>query len=258
MNSAFLNLVNQLVKVDIIGKYKRSFIGVLWLILLPILNMLLWALLHDVGVINPGVSAIPYAAYVLLSTSIWTFFMQNFRLASTLHSTYGKAMVMVNFPPGAVIYSYIIIQYVMMITPFLLMLVLMNYFELELSWKLIFFLPSLLPLQLMGMILGLFNSIFKIIALDLSKIMEFMMQILMFLTPIVYTPDIKEGTLSGIINYNPLTYLVGFSRDLLFDKPSSYTEMYMIISIVVVLFFVIFLYYFIKATPTILERLVNN
>lgn len=258
MDSAFLNLVNQLVKVDVVGKYKRSFIGVLWLILLPILNTLLWALLHDVGVINPGVSAIPYAAYVLLSTSIWTFFMQNFRLASTLHSTYGKAMVMVNFPPRAVIYSYMIIQYVMMITPFILMLVLMKYFDLELSWKLLFFLPSLFPLQLLGMMLGLFNSIFKIIALDLSKIMEFMMQILMFLTPIVYTPDIQKGTLSGIVNYNPLTYLVGFSRDVLFITESSYTQMYIIISVVVMVIFFIFLHYFIKSTPIILERLVNN
>jgi lipopolysaccharide transport system permease protein len=37
----------------------------------------------------------------------------------------------------------------------------------------------------------------------------------MYLTPIVYAPKVEVSFLANIISLKPLTYLVGFSRDLL-------------------------------------------
>jgi len=63
-------LIIQLVRIDILSGYKKSYVGILWMVIYPILSVIIWVILNGAGIIQPGESSIPYPAYVLLSTSI--------------------------------------------------------------------------------------------------------------------------------------------------------------------------------------------
>ena len=47
-------LVWQLVRTTLIGSYKKSFIGMAWMFILPILAVAVWVVLHGAGIVDPG------------------------------------------------------------------------------------------------------------------------------------------------------------------------------------------------------------
>ncbi|HPV43831.1 MAG TPA: hypothetical protein PKX40_21840, partial [Spirochaetota bacterium] len=75
-------LIYQLFKRDFIMAYKKSFLGIGWILLQPIIGIISWVFMNKTGVLQPGDVGIPYPAYVLLSTSIWGLFVGFFTSAS--------------------------------------------------------------------------------------------------------------------------------------------------------------------------------
>ncbi|MEO1624524.1 MAG: ABC transporter permease [Bacteroidota bacterium] len=250
-------LILQLVRVNILTQFKRSFIGLSWLFIIPIFSVIIWILLNGAGVVEPGDTGIPYPAYVLLSTSIWGFFSEIYKSTSTLISNNGKMLIMTHFPHEVLIAERIIVHLIRFSIPFAINLLVLVYFGVSFSWIALLFPLTLLPLLLIGTTLGLISSLLRVVAVDISNLMDEAIRLLMFLTPIVYAPKIQLGWLSEIVRYNPMTYLIGFSRDVLTQGIFFEWENYAICSLGVLLLFFLSVRIFRAAEPRILERLIN-
>ncbi|MEO1516249.1 MAG: ABC transporter permease [Bacteroidota bacterium] len=250
-------LILQLVRVNILTQFKRSFIGLSWLFIIPIFSVIIWILLNGAGVVEPGDTGIPYPAYVLLSTSIWGFFSEIYKSTSTLISNNGKMLIMTHFPHEVLIAERIIVHLIRFSIPFAINLLVLLYFGVSFSWIALLFPLTLLPLLLIGTTLGLISSLLRVVAVDISNLMDEGIRLLMFLTPIVYAPKIQIGWLSEIVRYNPMTYLIGFSRDVLTQGIFFEWENYAICSLGVLLLFFLSVRIFRAAEPRILERLIN-
>ena len=68
-------LIWQLFKRDFFASYKKSFLGITWLFIAPIMGIVSWVYLNMTGMLHPGDVGIPYPAYVLVGTSMWGLFM---------------------------------------------------------------------------------------------------------------------------------------------------------------------------------------
>ena len=64
-------LIFQLYKRDFLMQYKKSFLGLGWMIFGPIMGVVSWVLMDSAGVLSPGDVGVPYPVYVLFGTSIW-------------------------------------------------------------------------------------------------------------------------------------------------------------------------------------------
>ena len=250
--------VRQLVFITIIGDLKRSALGLLWLFILPIFSAIVWLVLHGAGIIDPGNIEIPYPAYVLLSTSIWAFFSDIYKSTSNIIMQNSKVITMTSFPHELLILSKIIVHLINFSIPLLVNIVILYFFGIRFDWVAILFPLSLLPLLLMGLSIGLIVALFRVVAVDLSKMIDQAILFLMFLTPVVYSSKIKISWLSGIIKYNPMTYLIGFSRDLLTKGVFYEPKLYLLCSIITFVFFTLSIRLFLKAEPKIIEKLINN
>ncbi|MFT5802021.1 MAG: lipopolysaccharide transport system permease protein, partial [Nonlabens sp.] len=102
-------LLLQLIRIDILAGYKKSFIGILWMVIYPILSVIIWIILNSAGIIEPGESAIPYPAYVLLSTSIWGFFIGIYQTTSQTILGGGRMMIMNKFPQEILMVNKIVV-----------------------------------------------------------------------------------------------------------------------------------------------------
>ena len=72
-------LIFQLYKRDFLMQYKKSFLGLGWMIFGPIMgSCFLGTDGLGRGVISPGDVGVPYPVYVLFGTSIWGLFMSFF------------------------------------------------------------------------------------------------------------------------------------------------------------------------------------
>ncbi len=250
-------LVAQLVKVNIKRTYKRSFIGWSWLIIAPIFSVIAWVVLHGAGIMNPGDTEIPYPAYVLLSTSIFSFFLGSYQASSNALMEGARLMVTVRFPHEVLVAERIVVHLINFIIPFLINIIVLLFYGVSFSWISILFPLTLLPLLALGLSLGVFVALLRVVAVDLARIMDRLLQFTMFITPVIYAPKVTMPILAQIVDYNPLTYLLGFSRQLLisgeFYEPIAYT-----FCIVLSLFlFLIGFGIFTKFERKLIERMIN-
>ena len=65
----------------------------------------------------------------------------------------------------------------------------------------------------LGAAIGLISSIISIVATDIQKAITFVMGLLMYITPVIYSSEIDNPLLQTVIKWNPLTYLIGGVRD---------------------------------------------
>lgn len=249
-------LVWQLVLTSLLGSYKKSFIGMAWMFILPILAVFVWILLQGAGIVQPGdTDTVPYPVYVLLGTSIWGFFLEGYRAVSQVMIGSGRLLVMKDFPPEVLVISKVLEHLINFLVPLLVNIVVLIGFGITFQVEALLFLPSLLPLLLLGVGIGMMISIFRVVAVDLATIVDEAMKLIMFITPVVFTRDIGHGWLSSIVEKNPLTYLIGFSRDLLTRGAFTDTGPYLLWSGVSVLFFLVASVFFHRTSRRVLERL---
>jgi len=79
--------------------------------------------------------------------------------------------------------------------------------------------------------MGLVAAIFRVVMPDLKRWLDFGMQLLMFVTPIIYSEKVESDLLQQIIKYNPLTYLVAGARDTLIRGSIEHLEEFLLSSI---------------------------
>ncbi|MFT4536751.1 MAG: lipopolysaccharide transport system permease protein [Saprospiraceae bacterium] len=251
-------LVNQLIRIDILTGYKKSYIGILWMVIYPIISVIIWVIMNSAGIIQPGESSIPYPAYVLLSTSIWGFFIGIYQTTSKIILSGGRMMIMNKFPQEVFMVNKIFVHLILFVIPFIVNIAVLLIYGVRLSWMSLLFPITLLPLLLAGLSIGLVVAVLRVVAVDLVAVIDEGLKVLMFLTPIVYTPKLNISVLATFIEWNPLTYLVGFSRDILISGTFYEPQSYLICSIGAFVAFIIGFIFFQTVGPKVLERLIAN
>ena len=208
-------LIWQLFKRDFFASYKKSFIGISWIFIAPIVGIVSWVFLQKTGMLHPGDMEIPYPVYVLIGTSMWGLFMGFFNAANETLSA-GQALVMqVNYPHEALLFKQTAQHLANFIITFVMNIVVLLAFKVIPSWGIIFFPLVALPLFFLGAAIGLITSMISIVAIDLSKIINIGMGLMMWVTPVIYSDKIDNPIVQTIIKWNPLTYLVCSLRDII-------------------------------------------
>lgn len=256
--STYSFFIHQLVRVNILNDFKRSYIGLLWLFILPIISVIIWILLNGAGIIEPGDTGIPYPAFVLLSTSIWGFFAEIYRSTSRIFTERGNMMIMARFPHEVLVVEQILVHLIRFTIPFLVNIVVLLLFGIRFTWLALLFPLTLLPLLILGVAIGLIVSLLRVVAMDIANLFDHGINFLMFLTPVVYAPKVEIGWLSEAIRFNPLTYLIGFSRDVLTQGVFYEPLVWGACIVLTLVFFFFSVRIFMVAEPKVLERLISN
>lgn len=208
-------LISQLFKRDFLAAYKKSFFGMTWILISPVIGILSWVLMNATGILNPGDVGIPYPAYVLLGSSIWGLFMGFYSSAEgTLQSGAGLIM-QVKFPHEALLAKQVAQHLANFSLGFLLNIGVLFAFGVIPSWKIIFFPFLVLPLFFLGAGIGLVVSVFSVVAAEANRAAGILLGLMIYITPVIYSPAVKHELLREIIHWNPLTYLVGVVRDII-------------------------------------------
>ena len=81
------------------------------------------------------------------------------------------------------------------------------------SWPIILTPLFMLPLFALASAVGMQVCVIKVVAPDVQRAVSFLMGLLMYVTPVIYSPKVENEALRAVIKWNPLTYLVGGMRD---------------------------------------------
>jgi len=208
-------LIWQLFKRDFFATYKKSFAGITWIFVTPLLGIITWVFFQMTGVLQPGDVGIPYPAYVLIGTSMWGLFMGFFESAKATLSSGQTLIMQVNYPHEALLFKQTAQHLANFLIAFLLNIIVLLIFGVMPSWKIIFFPLVILPLFFLGAAIGLIVSMISIVAVDLDRIFSMGFGMLMYITPLIYSDKVDSQFIQSLIKWNPLTYLICSARDII-------------------------------------------
>lgn len=207
-------LIWQLFKRDFFASYKKSFLGITWVFIAPVLGIVSWVLLQSTGVLNAGDLDIPYPAYVLIGTTMWGLFMGFYNAAQGTLAAGSSLIMQINYPREALLVKQIaqhLANFTITLAVTLLVLILFGIWPV---WQAIFLPVVALPLFFLGAGIGLVGSMVSVVAVDLTKLVNIVLGLLMWITPIIYVDSFEHPLLQTLVEWNPLTYLVCSARDI--------------------------------------------
>lgn len=247
-------IIRQLLFGSFQTEYRRSFLGTLWLIFEPLFSVIIWIFLYQTGIIRPGASSVSYPAFVLISTSLWTIFLQSyFHTSSTLRS-YQRIFLNIQSSPTTYGVAKLLFSSIVTLIPLLIVMTLMSFVSLTPSWSWILVPLACAPLFVLGASIGYVNSLLTIVSQDLSKLLSTFIRLLKYATPIIYTPDIQHPILQQVISCNPLSILVDVPRKILTGTGQTQLPIFLAISGGVLIMFLIALFFFQSRSRLLIER----
>ena len=249
-------LIFQLYKRDFLMQYKKSFLGLGWMIFGPIMGVVSWVLMDSAGVLSPGDVGVPYPVYVLFGTSIWGLFMSFFSSTSQTLQIAAGFIQQVNFHHEALVFK----QGLQNLTNFgislIINIVVMLSFGVMPTGFIVLVPLFIIPIFFLAASAGLMVSILSTLTSDVSRIASFFLSLLMFITPVIYDSSEKVVWLQQCNLYNPLTYLITAPRDLILTGTMSNPFYYIVSIVMAILLFMVALRFFYISEKKVIEKMI--
>jgi lipopolysaccharide transport system permease protein len=206
----YRDLIMLFVRRDFVSQYKQTILGPIWLFIQPLFTTLTFFFVFNQIAKIPTDNIDPILFY-LSGITLWNYFSDCFNKTSNTFVANAGIFGKVYFPRLATPISIVFSNLIKLGIQVLLFLAIMGYqiifkgAEVNINLH-ILILPFLIILMaVMGLGLGIIFSALTTKYRDLSFLLTFGIQLLMYATPIIYPLSYTSGKLHKIISMNPLT-----------------------------------------------------
>ena len=215
---AFRELLYFLTWRDVKVRYKQTELGIAWAIIQPLLTMLIFTLFFGrlAGIPSDNV---PYPLFAYAGLLPWTFFAN--AITNSGNSLVGNANLItkVYFPrmiiPGATVAAGLVDFAI----AFMILVILMIYYGVGITSGVLMF-PVLVALTtLLALGMGMWLSALNVKYRDVRFALPFMIQLWMFVSPVIYPASFLPAKLRWLIALNPMTGVIEGYRSALFGQP---------------------------------------
>lgn len=214
---AYRELFYFLVWRDVKVRYKQTALGILWAVLQPLFMMLIFTLFFG-RLANMPAEGLPYPLFTYAALLPWTFLSNAVINSGNSLVTNANLITKVYFPRIMVPAAAIGAGLVDFAIAFMILIVLMLYYGVMISSK-IMMLPVLVLLTAaLAFGVGLWLAALNVKYRDVRHAMPFLMQLWMFLSPIIYPASLVQGKLRWLLILNPLTGIIEGYRSALFPQ----------------------------------------
>ncbi len=204
-----------LFKRDFIAQFRQKILGYFWIVIAPFMAVLPFIFLTKVGVFRPGDTDMPYPIFIVIGLGIWGLMTNCFSIVSNSLQINDDLIKRTNIPKITFAITGLANVLYNLIVHFVVVLVFVFIMGKSPSIWLFIYPLALLPIILFSFGLGLLFSVIGTIAKDLGNIVLSVLNLLLFISPVVYMPNFNHPLLTFIISWNPFTYLVDFPRAVL-------------------------------------------
>ena len=203
---------------DIKVLYAQTILGVSWAIIQPLVQIVIFTIVFGkVAKIDTG--GIPYVLFVSVAIIPWTFMSQSMTASSQSLVTGQGMLGKVYFPRLIYPLTPIFAKLVDFSISSLLIVPVLIYYGIAPSWNLLL-LPVFIALMfLVAAGVGIWLSAMAIRFRDVKFAMPFVIQMLMYTAPIVYSSSSIPGNLRILYSLNPLVSIIEGFRAVFLGLP---------------------------------------
>jgi lipopolysaccharide transport system permease protein len=200
-----------LARRDIAVRYKQTLVGLVWVVLQPIAFALVYAaFLSLIGSIPS--QGVPYGVFALTGMTVWLFFAMGLTRVSDSTVSGADLISKIWFPRLIIPLAAIGPAVIDLVASALVLLVVMLIFGVVPEPKILLLPGAAVVAGFAALGIGLWFSAISVRYRDIQQLVPFLLQVLLFLTPIIYPFELVPARLQTIYLFNPLVGMVEFFR----------------------------------------------
>jgi lipopolysaccharide transport system permease protein len=204
---------------DVKVRYKQTLLGVLWVIIQPLAQMLIFTLffgrLAGIGEMTGG---IPYPIFAFAGLLPWTFFANAINASG--NSLVGNAHLItkIYFPRMIVPAAAVAAGLLDFALSFVILAALMFYYGVGVTWSLLLLPVFVALVVLIALGVGMALSALNVKYRDIRHALPFLVQLWMFASPVIYPTTLVPERWRWVLALNPLTGIIEGFRAALFGR----------------------------------------
>lgn len=234
---AYRELLWVLTARDIKVRYKQTVLGAGWAILRPFITMVIFSVVFGHLAKMPS-DGYPYPVFVYAALLPWTFFAG--AIGTSGGSLVGSANLVskVYFPRLIIPLSSVGAGLVDLLISAGILLLMMLYYGVGWSWNLLAAPVLLLFVIFTALGVGTLLSALTVAYRDFTHLTPFMVQIWMYVTPVIFPVSLVPERWQWLLYLNPMTGLVEGFRSAFLGKPFDMTGLGISFAVAVAIFIV--------------------
>jgi lipopolysaccharide transport system permease protein len=204
---AYRELFAVLAHRDITIRYKQTVLGAAWAVLRPLLSMVVFAVVFGRFAKMPS-DGHPYPVFVYAALAPWMFFSDAVGRAGG--SLVGSASLVskVYFPRLLIPMAVIGACLVDFVISALVLTLLVAYYGVPLSWNLLAVPPLVAAVSFTALGFGSALAALTVAYRDFAPLTAFLLQVWMYLTPVIYPVSLFPASVRWVLYLNPMTGLI--------------------------------------------------
>ena len=211
----YRELLKTSVKKEIRGKYKNSFLGVLWSFLNPLLQIAVYAIVFPLILQNKQEN---YVIFLCAGLIPWTFFSTAISRSAFTMIENGNIIKKVYFPREILPISLVTSEAVNFLISTIIILAFVLFSGIGITKYIIFYPIILIAQYLIILAISFIVSSITVYFRDLQHFIGVALQLLFYATPIVYAAESIPANFAWILKINPMTYIIDGYRAIFYNQ----------------------------------------
>jgi len=209
---------------DVKVRYKQTALGITWVVMQPLLTTLIFTVFLGMLVRVPS-DGLPYPLMAYAGLLPWTFFSGSVSTSSNSLVSSANLITKVYFPRMIIPAAAVGARLVDLGIAFVILAGMMLYYRVSLTLN-FFMLPVLVVLvTLLALGFGMLTSALNVKYRDVGMILPVLIQLWMYVSPILYPLNLIPERWRGLYSINPMVGIVDGFRSILLGRPFNWTAL---------------------------------
>ncbi len=211
---------------DLKIRYKQTILGIGWALLQPFLQMVVFTVCFGRLVKVPS-DGVPYPVFVYAGLLPWTFFANVVNACNYAVINNAGLIRKIYFPRLLIPLSAVGTGLVDFLLAFLLLIAIMLFYQMPMTWGILWLVPLIALLFLTGLGVGSLLAALAVAYRDVRHIVPFLVQLWFFVTPVIYPVTIISERFRLFLNMNPMTGIVNGFRSVILQQNLDFPGVYL-------------------------------
>jgi len=228
----YKSLLNNLARRDFLVRYKQAFVGILWALIKPLINILVFG--YIATKINSTVNAANNFVFVAAAMLLWQLFANVFNDVSNSILGNSNLFSKVYFPKIIIPISSILVCLVDFIISLVILIVLFFITGQEIRWQFILAPFFIFQTLINGLGLGLYFATINVKYRDIKFIVPVLLQLGLYITPVIFPTEFYFNRLPDLLKFiyalNPMLSAIDGFKYAILGTSIHYDMLYFYIS----------------------------
>ncbi len=211
----YRELLKTTTQKEVRGKYKHSFLGVLWSFLNPLLQIMVYAIVFPFILKN---NQEHYVVFLCCGIIPWNFFATAINRSASTMLENGNIIKKVYFPREILPIAIVTSEAINFLISTLIILAFVVFDGISLTPYILYYPLILIVQYLLILAISFIVSSITVYIRDLQHLIGVALQLFFYATPIVYAANLIPEEVAWILNLNPMTYVINGYRDIFLNQ----------------------------------------